>query len=828
MLIAIVTAFAAALLVPLIYRAQQQLAMVAAPGAALGLFAYFASQAPAVLGGEPILVSYDWVPGMGVSASFILDGLSLVFALLVTGIGTLIFTYAGAYFHNERDRLGGTLGILLLFMGSMLGVVLADDAITLFVFWELTSISSFFLIGYKFYTEKAKKSALQALVITGAGGLVLLAGLLLLGHAAAQEFAAAGLDPENARRISALAEVDIRGHEYYTAIFILVALGAFSKSAQMPLHFWLPGAMVAPTPISAYLHSATMVKAGTFLLARMNPHLGGTDLWFWTVTIVGAVTMVVAAAFAVFQRDLKRVLAYTTVSALGTLTMLVGIGTERAAEAFALFLIVHALYKAPLFMVAGTIDQQTGTRDPWAIRGLAYRMRGTGAVIALAALSMAAIPPFFGFIAKEEMYGAAFYFNEFEGMPVLIAVATWVTAAFTATAAFVVALPAFSRGPGGPGDKAPSEGPLRMVVAPAILAALGLVLGVTHVFAEGMIGAIASAISGEEIVTSLALWHGIAYPYGVMLLMSAGSLAVAGLLYAKLSSRPPAAESRLGALQGAEIYARFIDGIYKLAGATARVVQGGPLHRHMFIVATVAIAAAATPLILFWEDPPLSGGPFSIPEVLIILLGLASLALILLARNRLVMTAAAGITGFALAFLFAIYSAPDLAITQLMVETLMVILLVLVLHRLPPRVVRHSLPKRLTHAAVALAGGALVTVLLLLATPAQFPADASEFYIRTTPDQHAGNLVNAILENFRAMDTLGEIAVLAIAGVGVAALIRLARDRHGGPDIATSGVAASSPPGWSDGDEGATETSEFATGPDAPAGPTGEPKEPSS
>jgi multicomponent Na+:H+ antiporter subunit A len=257
------------------------------------------------------------------------------------------------------------------------------------------------------------------------------------------------------------------------------------------------------------------------------------------------------------------------------------------------------------------------------------------------------------------------------------------------------------------------------------------------------------------------------------------------------------------------------------------VVQGGPLHRHLFIVATVAIAAAATPLILFWEDPPLSGGePFSIPEVLIILLGLASLALILLARNRLVMTAAAGITGFALAFLFAIYSAPDLAITQLMVETLMVILLVLVLHRLPPRVVRHSLPKRLVHAAVALAGGALVTVLLLLAAPAQFPADASEFYIRTTPDQHAGNLVNAILENFRAMDTLGEIAVLAIAGVGVAALVRLARDRHGGPDIAASGVAASSPPGRPDGD--ATETSEQATGPEAPAGPTGEPKEPSS
>ena len=787
MLIAIVTAFVAAIMITPLYRAHQKLGMIAAPAVSLALFAYFASHAPAVFGaGERVLVSYPWVPSVGVTASFILDGLSLGFAMLVTGIGTLIFTYAGAYFHDERDRLGGTLSILMLFMGSMLGVVLADDAITLFVFWELTSITSFFLIGYKFYTEKAKKSALQALVITGAGGLVLLVGLLLLGHAAID----AGLPAEEARRISALAEVDIRGHEYYTAIFWLVALGAFSKSAQMPLHFWLPGAMVAPTPISAYLHSATMVKAGTFLLARFHPHLGDTDLWFYTITTVGAFTMVVAAAIAVFQRDLKRVLAYTTVSMLGTLTMLVGIGTDRALQAFALFLFVHALYKAPLFMVAGTIDHQAGTRDPWAIHGLAYRMRGTGFVIALAALSMAGIPPFFGFLAKEEMYGAALYYEDIEWASTAIAVAAWLSAAFTAAAAFVVALPAFSRGPGGPGEKPPVEGPLRMVAAPAVLAILGLLLGAYAALGEGMIGSVASAMAEEPITTTLMLWHGIEYPYGLMLLMSAASLAVAGLIYAKLRSKPPSEESSLGSLQAGEVYNRAIEGIYKIAGATAHVVQGGPLHRHMFILATVAIAAAAIPVLLYWETPVIELGEINAPDVLIVLLGLASLVLILVAKNRLVMTAAAGITGFALAFLFAIYSGPDLAITQLMVETLMVILLVLVLHRLPPRVVRHSVPRRLTHAAIAVAGGAVITVLLLLASVARFPADASEFYIATTPDQHAGNLVNAILENFRAMDTLGEIAVLGIAGVGVAALIRLTSARgqaSAGPEKAGEG-----------------------------------------
>ncbi len=788
MLIAIATAFVAAILAPLLYRIKQQLATVLAPGVALGLFAYFASKIPQVTEDGPILESHVWVPGMNVHASFILDGLGLVFALLVTGIGALIFTYAAAYFADERDRLGGVLSIFLLFMGSMLGVVLADDAITLFIFWELTSVTSFFLIGYKFYTEKAKKSALQALVITGAGGLVLLVGLLLMSHAAIAQ----GMPPEEARRISALADADIQGHSLYTAIFVLVVLGAFSKSAQMPLHFWLPGAMVAPTPISAYLHSATMVKAGTFLLARLNPQLGGTELWFWTVTTVGAVTMVVAAAIAVFQRDLKSVLAYTTVSALGTLTMLAGIGTETAAKAFALFLVVHALYKAPLFMAAGTIDKKAGTRDPWAIRGLAYRMRGTGIVIALACLSMAGIPPFFGFIGKEELYATAFYYDDLEWMSTALAVAAWLGAAFTAAAALVVALPAFSRGPGGPDpSKPPKEGPLRMVAAPAILAAAGIVLGTLNVLAEDLVAAVATSIYDAPVSVTLALWHGLEYPYGVMLLMSAASLAVAGLLYAKLSSKPPAEESKLGRLQGAEVYARVIDGIYKLAGATARVVQGGPLHRHVFIVTAVAIAAAATPILMRWETPQTTGTQPGIPEIVIVALGIASLGLLIKAKNRLVQTAAAGVIGFAIAFLFAIYSGPDLAITQLMVETLMVILLVLVLHRLPARSVVHAAPKRIVHGVIALAGGALVTVLLLLAASPRYPRDASDFYIAHLEEEPelARNLINAILENFRAMDTLGEIVVLAIAGVGVTALVKLhkLRQREEGEQDAGSG-----------------------------------------
>jgi len=336
-----------------------------------------------------------------VDLSFALDGLSLAFVLLVSGIGALVLIYSGAYL-GEQPGGGRFFAYLLLFMGSMLGLVLSDNVITLFVFWELTSISSYLLIGFHHHTETSRASALKALLVTGAGGLLLLAGLLLMMLAAVQ----LGLPFEKAGRISALFSVDFRQHPLYLPILVLLLLGAFTKSAQVPFHFWLPAAMAAPTPVSAYLHSATMVKAGVYLLARFHPILGDTIQWETLMIGVGVLTTLVGAIMATGQRDLKRILAYSTISVLGILTTLLGVGTVLAVEAAVVFLVAHALYKAALFMVAGNIDHETGTRDVTRLGGLRSLMPVTAITGILASLIKAGSPPMFGFIGKEALYTA--------------------------------------------------------------------------------------------------------------------------------------------------------------------------------------------------------------------------------------------------------------------------------------------------------------------------------------------------------------------------------------------------------------------------------------
>ena len=400
MIVAVLSGFVLALLAPSLYRVSARWA-----GWVFSLFPavlalYFLSHMDGVVAGEAVRVTYPWVPAMGLQLSFNLDGLGLLFALAITVVGTLIITYAGSYLKGHPSLPRFYL-FILMFMASMLGVVLSDNLIALFVFWELTSVTSYFLIGFEHDKDTARAAALQALLVTGIGGLALMAGALLMGQIG------------GSFEISALAadSAGLQSHRLYPLVLVLVFAGAFTKSAQVPFHFWLPSAMEAPTPVSAYLHSATMVKAGIYLLARFSPVLGGSDLWLYVVTSFGAVTMLVSAYQALHQTDLKKILAYSTVSVLGTLTLLIGLGSKLAIQAAMVFLVAHILYKAALFLVAGSIDHETGTRDIRQLGGLRKTMPIICAGAAVGALSMAGLPPFFGFVGKEALYEALTHDN---------------------------------------------------------------------------------------------------------------------------------------------------------------------------------------------------------------------------------------------------------------------------------------------------------------------------------------------------------------------------------------------------------------------------------
>jgi multicomponent Na+:H+ antiporter subunit A len=773
----VLSGFLLALLAPLVHRVARGLTGWVLALLPAGIAVWLARQASDVAAGEAMETAYQWVPTFGIWFSFRLDGLALLFALLISGIGALVLIYAGGYMAGHA-LLGRFYGFLLFFMGSMLGVALADNVITLFVFWELTSVSSYLLIGFDHEREASRRAALQALLVTGGGGLALLAGLVLLGLAGgSMEMSHLNLQGEA-----------IRQHALYLPILLLVLIGAMTKSAQFPFHFWLPSAMEAPTPVSAYLHSATMVKAGVFLLARLHPALGGTEAWTLMLSAVGATTMLVGAYLAMQHTDLKRMLAYSTISALGILVLLIGLGTPGAMQAAVVFLLAHALYKGSLFMVAGAVDHETGTRQADRLGGLWRAMPITALAAVLASLSLAGFGPFLSFIGKEMFLEAVW---ETKTWLVLVPAAV-LAGGLLAAVAGVVGLKVFF-GRGEPTPKSPHEAPPSLWLGPILLGFAGLATGLfPTVVAARIIAPAAAAMHTPGDTTAaelkLALWHGV----NAALLLSVASLTL-GLALFLAWRQFRQANQRLQFVfdRGpAQWYEWTLTGMFGVAAAQTRLLQNGYLRYYLLAVLATFIGLVGYPLAGHFAATFERHGPEVRPYegALALLIVLAIIATVR-AKTRLTAIASLGVVGYGVALVFILFGAPDLAMTQIMIETLTVILFALVLYKLPRFSIHSSASARLRDAVVALSAGAVVVMLMLAALDVPDHQPISGFYSENSyPAAHGRNIVNVILVDFRGFDTLGEITVLAVAAVGIYGLLKLRpsvrKGLHADPDSA--------------------------------------------
>lgn len=750
-LVCVVSGFAAAAAAPLLARFSDRIAGWVLALVPAALFAYLLSTV-----GESRRISYAWVDFVDVALAFNLDGLSLFFALLVSGVAACVLIYSSTYIRGA-PYAGRFYGYMMLFMAAMLGLVFADNLITLYVFFELTSITSFLLIGLDGGSRTARRASRQALIITTAGGLALLAGVLLMGEAAGSYV------------ISDLVTQGdlLRASPYYAAIVLLIAFGAFTKSAQIPFHVWLPNAMVAPTPVSAYLHAAAMVKAGIYVLARFSPALSGTQLWMMLLTAAGGLTMVAAAWLAFREADLKRVLAYATIAALGLMVMLLGVGTTTAVEACLTYVLVHACYKAALFMTAGALQHHTDTRDVREMSGLRKPMPMTFGVAALAGLSMAGAHPFLGALGKDLALEAVLSNSVLLGG--LIAASVGLVAA-----AALVALGPFT----GPSDEPRAEGLSVWWIAPGILATAGLAFGLAPDLIDASI--LSPAVSrtlAKPTELELHLWKGFTPPF----LIGIASIAVGFAVY--LLRNPIRRELRIlsAALDAApdRAYDAALSAFGRIAAAITGWMQNGSLRRYLSLVFVSSAGLVGTAL-AFGMDAPLV---FDVRDVrlhewLIVGAMLAAGAAALRVRSRLGVILLLSTVSYGIALIYLLFGAPDLALTQLLVETLLAILVVLAfvdLPRLRPISTRRHV---IVDGAIAVGGGAIVTFLMLTVVATPFNTSVVGFYETNAYIlAHGRNVVNVILVDFRALDTMGETIVLAVAGLSIYVLLRNGRDK---------------------------------------------------
>jgi multicomponent Na+:H+ antiporter subunit A len=697
---------------------------------------------------------------LGFTLSFRIDGLSILFGALISAIGVLVFIYAAGYLAG-RENVRRFFGWLTVFMLSMIGIVTAENLIALFIFWEITSVASWFLIGTDHHRAEARDAALQSLLVTAGGGMVMLAGFVALGSVAgsfelSEVFHRADL---------------VRAHPLYLPILLLIAAGAFTKSAQFPFHFWLPAAMEAPAPVSAYLHSATMVKAGVFLLARLLPVLGGTGAWVAIVGTVGAVTMVVAAVLAVLARDIKRILACSTISALGSLVLLIGIGSPVAVQAAIIVLVAHALYKAALFMVGGIIDHETGLRDVERLGGLRRAMPLTAAAAIIGAVSLASFGPVLSFAGKEmvvlAMAGTGRWSMLLQGL-------VYATSMLLAAAAILVGVKPFF---GAPVTPIRAHDPAAALWLPALLLASSTVAlaffpgGVT----ELLLAPAARAVHPRVGAIHVALWHG----WNVPLLLAAAATAAGAILFRTRTAwmrltGPLAGLARFGP---AAAWDALLRGSLRFAGWQARLLQNGYLRFYLLVIIgtlVVLITVAGSRGLRF----RLTFGEAFLHEVFICALIVAGAVTAVRSQSRLGSVAALGVVGYSVALLYILFSAPDLAMTQFLIETLTVILFVLVIHRLPRYANLTGPIARGRDVVICTIAGLAISALVLAAASENADPVLSRFYASNSlVEAHGRNIVNVILVDFRALDTLGEITVIAVAAIGVLALLRLRPER---------------------------------------------------
>lgn len=725
------------------------------------LFLYFAQYVVPIGQGSYFVQSTSWVPSLGINLDFKLDGLSLLFALLITGIGACIFFYANAYLKGHRyiDRF---FGYLCLFMSAMLGLVLSDNMLLLFIFWELTSISSFFLIGFNNDNNESRKSALTALSITGLGGFFLLAGFILLGNIAGTYHITALLD-----KVSL-----IQQHPLFPLVFGLVALGAITKSAQFPFHFWLPGAMKAPTPVSAYLHSATMVKAGIYLLARFSPILGGNPIWMYSLMAIGGFTMLYTAFHSLFRTDLKGVLAYSTISALGILVFLLGLGTKEAIIAACVFILVHALYKAALFLITGIIDHETSTRDLTVLRGLRKVLMPVAIAGFLAALSSAGIPLTFGFIGKDLIYEATLHAAP--DLFLYLTVAAVATNILLVSAGFMAGIRPFM-------GKLPEQFskihlPYKaMWIPPLLLAIVGVIFGcIPGLIGKWIAGPTAVSILAKTEVFQLKIWHG----FNLILLLSAITIAAGTLLYFanKPSNNKLAWIAKFNKISPEYMINLCAQEIALFSAFFTNKMHNGYLRSYLLkiiLFAEVLIAYQlylGGPLHIKWETL----SPVSFYEVTTVCILIGAIVLTIRTTSRLTAVVATSVVGYAICLIFVFYSAPDLAMTQFTIDTLTVVLFVLVLFKLPPFLNLANRRTVIRDAIVAVIFGVLLSMVALRVLHEPTTTNISDFYGDYAYVLAKGkNVVNVLLVDFRGFDTMFEIVVLSIAALGVYSLLKL-------------------------------------------------------
>ncbi|MFD2200719.1 putative monovalent cation/H+ antiporter subunit A [Shivajiella indica] len=760
MIIAVLSGFFFAALLPLLGRFAKKTIPLIFSLLPISLFIFFLFNLPVIKNENTWISHISWIPSFGIELSFRLDGLSMLFSLMITGIGALVFTYT-AYYLKGHPYLDRFYGYLSMFMASMLGVVLSDNLISLFIFWELTSISSFFLIGFNNEDASSRKSAMTALGITGFGGLVMLIGFVWIGYITGTYSISELLSKPEL----------LKNHIGYPWIICLIFVGSFTKSAQFPFHFWLPAAMKAPTPVSTYLHSATMVKAGVFLLARFTPILGDTLLWTTSLITIGAITMVYAATHALFRVDLKSILAYSTISALGILVFLIGLGTEKALLAATMFILAHALYKAALFLITGIIDHQTESRDVSQLAGLRKVMMPVAIAGFIAALSSAGVPLLIGFLSKEVMYEATLQFGQWAVLLTLLLVLTKI---FLFVAGFWAGIKPFAGTLPNEFQKVSMPSAL-LWVPPLLLGTLSLLFGTFPIIIEqALIQPVVNSMVGKENPIYLALWHG----FNLVLLLSLITLVLGFILYLYLkpSEKLFLKTLKFEAVSPENLISGFGNLFSWFALKWTKFFQNGYLRN--YVITILAFLTFLTAYTLFggvniyidWNQI----STITPSEIIVVVLMIISIFFAIISTSRTTSIVALGVVGFANCLFFLFYSAPDLAMTQFSIDTLTVLLFMLVLFKLPKNKTLSSKGMRLRDAVLSLLFGTLIAILTLEVFEEPSGSEVSKYFADNAYLLAKGrNVVNVILVDFRGFDTMVETVVLVIAAVGVFSLMKL-------------------------------------------------------